>query len=201
MSTKSVKQVLQDNDYINTETGEITPIRYLPGYPLQYRFDASRGIININGEKPITKKGQAFKLQPVAFRVFQDDILNFGFKRWAEFFFLNEKNALCNLLVHGYSVENLMHTIQQMFYDNVNLCQVQLTIKPIEKVNKATGNKYFIAEFSYKELTKEQIQKSEALTNGLRIWREDTLTGDAKIEWKRNYSPPIEVLNGHRKEG
>ncbi len=127
-------------------------IKYLPGHPRQYRFDASRGIINLNGETPVTKKSQAFSFIPIGYRLFKDDILGMGKKKWAEFFFLNKSNQVCNLLVHGYSVEQLMKTIEQMYYDEANLCDVELTLKPIERTNKVAESKYFIADFSYKLL-------------------------------------------------
>ena len=118
-------------------------IKYLPGHPRQYRFDASRGIINLNGETPVTKKSQAFSFIPIGYRLFKDDILGMGKKKWAEFFFLNQSNQVCNLLVHGYSVEQLMKTIEQMYYDEANLCDVELTLKPIERTNKVAESKYF----------------------------------------------------------
>ena len=38
-----------------TKDGELK-IKYLPGYPRSYRFDASRGTFNENGENTLTKK-------------------------------------------------------------------------------------------------------------------------------------------------
>ena len=122
---------------INAETAEVAPIAYLPGRPRQYRFDASRGMFNLKGETPITKPKESLTLIPVAFRIFRDSILGQSTKRWAELFFLNQGNQVCNLLLHGYSVDNLMGLNEEIFYDQVNLCQIELTITPAERTSKA----------------------------------------------------------------
>ena len=135
-NTKSLLPISNANgNLINTDTGEAQSIMYLSGRPRQYRFDASKGQFNIKGEIPLTKKGKAFTILPVAFRIFKDDILGMGVKKWVEFYFINEKTQLCALLFHGYSVENLLRMTDEMFYDGVNLCQVALTIEPIEKTS------------------------------------------------------------------
>ena len=115
---QSLLNVLNNNGF-TAGIGESRDILYLPGYPLQYRFDASSGNFNIGGEKPITKKGEPLTIQVCAYRIFRDSIIGFPMKRWTEFFFLSEKHAVCNLLVHGYSVDNLMRIIQAMYYDQV----------------------------------------------------------------------------------
>jgi hypothetical protein len=73
-------------------------IKYLSGYPRSYRFDASRGTFNENGETVLTKKGEPFTFAPIAYRKFRDDIMGFGAKNWIEFFFLNESLQVCALM-------------------------------------------------------------------------------------------------------
>ncbi len=197
---KSILNALENSGISQAAIGESVEIRYLAGYPLQYRFNASAGLINIGGEKPVTQKGAPFTFRPCAYRLFKDKILNFNYKRWAEFFFINETNAICNLLIHGYSVENLMLSVQSMYYDNLNLCSVALTLKPIERTNKATGNKYFIAEFGYKPLPREEVEKVQEVIREIPIWREDTLTGDAVVELSENYSPPTSERPSQNKQ-
>ncbi len=185
-------------NFVDPETGELK-IRYRPGYPRSYRFDASRGLFSINGETPITKKAEPLTFIPIGYRLFKDDILGYGLKKWAEFFFLNEEGHLCSLLFHGYSVENLERTTLDLFYDSVNLSQVILTAKPVEKIKQSgegKGNKYFIAEFSYKVLDAEKQEEVKQLGEALNIWRTETLTGDAEVEISVNYKPPIQHLNG-----
>lgn len=111
-----------NTNFVNPDTGELT-IKYRPGYPRSYRFDASRGVINVNGEINITKKGEALSFIPIGYRLFKDDILGYGLKKWAEFFFVNEGGQLCSLLFHGYSVENLERRTNDLFVRPVILCR------------------------------------------------------------------------------
>ncbi len=96
----------------------------------------------------------------MAYRIFSDDILGMGRRKWAEFFFLNEERMLCNLLLHGYSVQNLMQVMAgRMFYDNVKLTEVRLRITPVQKESKSPGvegKKYHIAQFDYEPITPEE---------------------------------------------
>lgn len=169
-------------------------IKYLAGHPRPYRFDASRGVINLNGETVITKKGEPFRFIPIAYRIFSDNILGLGKKKWAEFFFLNQASQVCNLLVHGYSVDQLMRTVEAMFYDEANLCEVELSLKPMERTNQASGNKYFVGEFSYRLLEQKPKDILFTITSELELWREETFTGDAEVMLVLNYHPPVTGL-------
>ncbi len=178
---------------VDKNTGEVQ-IKYFPGRPRKYRFDASRGNFFLNSD-PITKPKQPLTIIPIAYRIFADDILGYGRKRWAEFFFLNDALHVCSLLVHGYSVQNLLKIVaDQMFYDNLKITEVALTITPVQrecKSEEAKGKKYFIAEFSYKPVGSDDLEILKACTAGLQVWREETLTGDAKMEVSENFNPPI----------
>ena len=188
-----------ETNFVNKETGEIE-VKYRPGHPRQYRFDASRGMFNVAGNENLTKKGEALSFIPVAYRIFKDDILGYGLKSWAEFFFINNSGHMCSLLFHGYSVENLEKCTNDLFYDDVNLAQVTITATPIEKTKNSEGegkgNKYFMAEFSYKVLTEEKQKEIKPLGEDLQIFRQDTLTGDCKLELSVGYKPNIQMLNG-----
>ena len=156
-----------------TADGELK-IKYLSGYPRPYRFDASRGTFNENGETVLTKKGEPFTFAPIAYRKFRDDIMGFGAKNWIEFFFLNESLQVCALMFHGYSVDEFMRLANRMFYDDVSPWDCLITATPNEEVSnnpEAKGQKYFIAQFSYKPLSKEEAAKLEQATESLQIWR------------------------------
>jgi hypothetical protein len=186
-----------NGNLVNADSGEVFALRYLPGYPRQIRFDASKGNFNLNGDTSLSKKGEPFHFIPVAYRVFTDDILGMGRRRWAEFFFLNEARQVCALLFHGYSVENFVRlAANSMFYDDVTPCEVILIATLLEKVSKApeaNGNKYFIAEFSYKKLDKADRATLSAAVRDVPIWRDETTTGDARIGFAENWNPPHEV--------
>jgi len=185
---------LQTN-FTNAETGKLN-IKYRPGFPRHYRFDASRGVFSLN-EMTITKRGEPLTFISISYRIFKDDILGFGLKKWAEFFFLNQAGHVCSLLFHGYSVENLERKTNELFYDEVNLSEVILTVTPIEKTKKegeGKGSKYFIAEFSYQVLTNDQRQEIKLLGEALNIWRADTLTENSTTELSVNYYPPFQFI-------
>ena len=79
------------------------------------------------------------------------------------------------------------------------MTEVQLTATPIEKIvqsGEAKGSKYFIADFSYKVLSKEDREFTNLIGESLEIWRTDTLTGDAMMELSVNYLPPFQLING-----
>ena len=175
-----------------SKDGELL-IKYLSGYRRSYRFDASRGRFNENGENVLTQKGETFSFVPIGYRKFTDDILGYGKKTWIEFFFLNESLQVCALMFHGYSVDEFMKSANRMFYDDVSPCDCLITATPNEKVSnnpEAKGSKYFIAQFSYKPLPKEDATKLEQATESLQIWRQDTTTGDAEIQLFQNWKPP-----------
>ena len=180
-------------DLVNAETGELN-VLYFPGHPKVTRFDAGLGVFTDDEKTPLSKRGDPFTIRPVAFRLFTDDILGMGKKRWAEFFYVNEARIMCNLMVHGYSVDELMKLVPKLFYQQANICQVALTLKPFERVSKAEdakGKKFYICEFSAVRLTEEECHMNEMIGSSLKIWRNDTLTGDAITESSRHYRSPI----------
>ena len=184
-----------ETNFTDSETGELQ-IKYRPGFPRNYRFDASRGLFGLN-EMAITKKGEPLSFMAISYRIFQDDILGYGLKKWVEFFFINQLGHVCSLLFHGYSVENLERCTQDLFYDEVNLSEVILTVTPIEKTKKegeGKGSKYFIAEFSYQVLTNEQRNEIKWLGEALNVWRTDTLTRNSTMGLSVNYHPPIQFI-------
>ncbi len=184
-----------ETNFANQETGELQ-IKYRPGFPRHYRFDASRGLISLS-DMNITKKAEPISFIPISYRIFQDDILGYGLKKWAEFFFINQLGHVCSLLFHGYSVENLEKGTHDLYYDEVNLSEVILTVTPIEKTKKegeGKGSKYFIAEFSYKVLSNEQRNEMKLLGEALNVWRTDTLTGNSTMELSVNYNPPNQLI-------
>ncbi len=180
---------------IDPETGELK-IRYRVGHPRSYKFDASRGTFGIVNGDTLTKKGEPFSFVPVAYRIFRDDILGYGLKNWAEFFFVNEAGQMSSILFHGYSVENLNMITSDLYYDDVNLSETLLTVTPTERMNKKESAKYYIAEFSYKVLDEKEKEAVRVLADGLSIYREGTVTGEVKIELSANYKPPINMING-----
>ena len=179
-------------DKLDEATGEVAQVpafRYLPGHPRQVRFDAKAGQFNINGTVPL---GASISFVPLAWRVFQDDILNMGRKLWAELFFADEKGAVCAVLFHGYSVENLYRLIEPLFYDDLALADVRVTVTAEKKQTTKDGKAatYYIAQFSYTAADPAEVAARRDFARDFAIWRAETHTGNADTRIQHGYTVP-----------
>ena len=173
------------------ESFDITKIKYLEAHPRQYRFDAKEGIFNINGTEKI---GRTLTFQPVAWRIFTDNILNMGSKTWAELFFIDDKNCLSAILFHGYSVDNVFRLIEPLYYDEQTLADVIITAVAEKKENTKITPKgvYYIATFSYKIGEKEKTAQLKTVSQTLRIFRQETLSDMAQLKTSYGFFNPFE---------
>lgn len=167
--------------------------KYLEGHPRQYRFDAKEGNFNINGAD---KLGNTLTFQPIAWRIFTDNILNMGTKNWAEIFFVDDKNCVSAVLFHGYSVDNIFRLIEPLYYDDLTLADVVITAVAEKKENNKIQPKgiYHIATFSYKLGTPERTAELKAFAGSHKIFRQETLTDIANIKTAFNYYNPFAAL-------
>jgi hypothetical protein len=181
-------------DFTNPESGELE-ILYFPGHPKVIIFDATKGVFCDDEKNPLTAPSEPFIIHPIAFRLFQDNIFGMGLKKWAEFFFLNEEKIICSLLVHSYSVDELMSLIPKLYYQRANICEVALSIKPEERTSKtpgAAGKKFFICMFSLTRLSEDLIAFNKLVSENFNIWREASFTAHAVMETSRNYKKPVQ---------
>lgn len=181
-------------DIIDEATGEVIKtvdrFKYLLGVPKQYRSDNKAGEFNINGVKSL---GNTFTFQPIAWRVFQDDILNSGLKQWIELFFIDDKDCVSVIIFHGFSCENLLNMAAPLFYDDVTLADVIITAKLGQHESKAEGAKkakYFIAEFTYEDGDPEKTKELQAYADEHQIYRRATLTPNAEYEAVHKFFNP-----------
>jgi len=172
--------------------------KYLEGHPRQYRFDAKEGMFNINGAE---KLGRTLTFQPIAWRIFTDNILNMGTKNWAEIFFIDDKNCVSAVLFHGYSVDNIFRLIEPLYYDDLTLADVVITAVAEKKENNKIQPKgvYYIATFSYKMADPAQTAPLKAFAQdrsagAAKIFRQETLTDIANIKTAMNYYNPFAQL-------
>ena len=177
-------------------TGEVVNnYKYLEGHPRQYRFDAKEGVFNINGTEKVgsPSHGRTLTFQPIAWRIFTDNILNMGTKNWAEIFFIDEKNCVSAVLFHGYSVDNIFRLIEPLYYDDLTLADVVITAIAEKKENNKIQPKgvYYIATFSYKMADVEQTKTLKQFANEVKIFRQETLTDIANIKTAMNYYNPF----------
>lgn len=173
----------------------IPSFKYLEGHPRQYRFDAKEGVFNINGTEKLggPSQGRSLTFQPIAWRIFTDNILNMGTKNWAELFFIDEKDCVSAVLFHGYSVDNIYRLIEPLFYDDLTLADVLITATAERKENTRIQPKgvYYIASFSYKLADPVRTAELKAYAESHRIFRHETLTDIANIKTAYNYFNPF----------
>ncbi|WP_018620775.1 hypothetical protein [Spirosoma luteum] len=186
-----VSTSLKSYQKVNELTGEVTnKFKYLEGHPRQYRFDAKEGIFNINGTE---KLGRTLTFQPIAWRIFTDNILNMGTKNWAELFFVDEQNCVSAVLFHGYSVDNIFRLIEPLYYDDLILADVIITAVAEKKEYTKSQPKgtYYIATFSYKMADIETTKTLKEFSDGVKIFRQETLTDIANVKTAFNFYNPF----------
>ncbi|PHN01888.1 hypothetical protein [Flavilitoribacter nigricans] len=183
---------------------DLPEIKYLPGFPRKYRFDAKNGKLNFNGETDITPKGQAFTIIPLAHRIFTDEILGYSRRKWAEMFFVNQAGHVCSLLFHGYSVDQLQVILGDLYYEDAGLTDIRLTVHPEPRSNDF-GN-YYVASFGFEVLPPADREQLALVAESLPpIYRQDifirracasgTNSGMAKAQyhaWKNVQLPELE---------
>jgi hypothetical protein len=190
-SAPKIVRGLKSYQYFDFEKGEVVcPYKYLEGHPKQYRFDAKEGLFSIHG---IEQLGDTFTFQPIAWRIFSDNILRMGTKNWAEIFFMDEKNCVSALLFHGYSVDNMYKLIEPLFYDDLTLADVVITAKAEKKENTKITPKgvYYIAGFSYQLAPREKVQEVQDFVRDNKIFRQETLTDLAHIKVASGFYNPL----------
>lgn len=186
-----VTSSLKPYQKVNELTGEVvSKFKYLEGHPRQYRFDAKEGIFNINGTE---KLGRTLTFQPIAWRIFTDNILNMGTKNWAEIFFIDEKNCVSAVLFHGYSVDNIFRLIEPLYYDDLTLADVVITAVAEKKEYTKSQPKgtYYIATFTYKMANVEETKGLKQYVAETKIFRQETLTDIANIKTSLGYYNPF----------
>lgn len=180
---------------IDAETGEVlAKYLYIEGQPKQYRFDAKEGAFSIHyDENNVEKVGPSLSFQPLAWRIFTDDILGQNLKTWAELFFIDQTGCVSQVLFHGYSVANLERLIQPLYYNRVKLNEVVLTVTAQRKENTKIQPKgvYFIASFTYKPADKAQTEELADFVETVRLYRRDTLTEKAQTQVSMNLFNPF----------
>lgn len=184
IKVKDLKKFISKDGAIN--------IKYLKGRPRPYRFDASRGQLNINGEIPVTNPGKPFTIIPIAYRIFTDRLFELPRREWLELFFIDEAGAISIVMFHGYSVEEFMQMTQKLFYEDLGITEIEITVSPQAKESKTSGSKYYIASFEYKAAPKEYVETVKGIMAGLEVYRADTLRPSNDLIVWENY--PVSLL-------
>lgn len=191
---------------VDTTTGEIvyfSKYKYLEGAPKQYRFNAQNGQFNINGDQILMdSKGktiESFSLQPIAWRIFEENLFGRGRKeKWAEIFFIDEKNCVSGIMVNNTTLEELSKLSESLFYDDLTLADVVLNIKPEKIENERDGQKrsWYIGRFSYELANPATVAELRQFAQDFNIYRRDTLTSTA-VYWVKSDTFRIPEVEGH----
>jgi hypothetical protein len=125
-----------------------------------------------------------------------------GRKLWAELFYADDKGAICAVLFHGYSVENLYRLIEPLFYDDLTLADVVVKVTAEKKQTTKEGKTatYYIAQFSYEPAAAEEVAARRDYARDLPIWRAETYTGAADVRIQHGYTVPAEGDDPHSLE-
>lgn len=84
----------------------------------------------------------AVRLQPIAWRIFEENLFARGRKEtWAELFFVDEKDCVSSIMVNNTTLEELRKLAENLFYDDIKLSDIVLTIKPEKAENEREGQK------------------------------------------------------------
>jgi hypothetical protein len=172
---------------VDKETGEeifVPKYKYIPGSPKQYRYNSQNGQFNINGERilldgkgsPITQ----FSFQPIAWRIFEENMFGRGrADKWCEIFFIDDKDCVSTIMFNNTTLEELTKLAERMFYDDITLADIVLTVKP-EKVESKTENKsWHIGRFSDDFAEKAKTTELQEYATDYPIFRRDTITETA----------------------
>ena len=188
---------LKELENLMDEKSKALNLKYLKGHPRQYRFDASRGVFNIQGEIPVTKAGKPFSLIPISYRVFKDSLFGTSKRNWLELFFIDNIGAVSSVMVHGYSVEHFFNMSQKLFYEDLKITEIKITITPQER-QTAKGEKYFIAEFEHEAADPAYLKLVKANVKDFELYREDTIQPtNTMIVWE-NY--PLCIVESEKLE-
>lgn len=164
----------------NPQTGEMQQIKYFEGSPKQYRFNGQNGRFNIDG---ITDAGTTLTLQPVAYRVFNDDLFARGrVDNWAEIFFVDAEGCLSSIMFNNSSVTELMDLVPRLFYAGQNLTDVVLNITAEKKATEKKGEKvtWYLAKFDFVAASAEAVAALAEFARQNPIYRKDTVTPAAE---------------------
>ena len=161
------------------EGGEIMTPSYIVGQPRDYRLNLGNGVLTLGGGKQVTEPKASFKVLPISVREIEGAIFGQSAKKWYEVYFINEAGHLSLFMFHGFSVDNLNRASQELRYDETNLCEVIWNVRLVEKTNKATNSTYYMAEFSFEEVTTADLVTLKAVQQNIEetygaIYRQDT---------------------------
>lgn len=139
------------NCSMNTEIFEFAtkpvsgPYMYQPGWPLPWRFNAKTGIFECMGNQ-MTGPGESVIMVILAYRVFKGEIFGYPPRPWVELYTATKGEAIANLLLHEYSVENFLSYLNRdLFYINEPINEVVTELIPVK--SKGEHGDFYVVDF------------------------------------------------------
>ena len=100
-------------------------------------------------------------------------------------------------MVHGYSVEHFFNMSQKLFYEDLKITEIKITITPQER-QTAKGEKYYIAEFEHEAADADYLKLAKVSIKDFELFREDTIQPtNTMIVWE-NY--PLCIVESEKLE-
>ncbi|MEM6297311.1 MAG: hypothetical protein AAF740_01340 [Bacteroidota bacterium] len=187
----------------NPATGEVlspeqlkNEIKYFPGKPLSIRANMGKdGNFNVNGKDVI---GKTFSFRPVSWRFFNACLYNDQkkglYRDWVEIFFVYEykgRKVIASILFHGYSCEAFKDAMSDLFYEDLQLWQVEVTALPQTKESNGPDKaKYHICDFEFKALKDDDLEQAEFYQRWAELvkpFRSDSISESESMEASHHY--------------
>ena len=133
--------------------------------------------------KPISE----FSLQPIAWRIFEENLFAKGRKEtWAEVFFIDDRNRVGGIMFNGSTLEELRRLSEDLCYDDIQLSDIVLTVKAEKKNGRKTAKSKRgtlrgrpCGRFSYQLAEPDKVKELREFAQDFPIYRRDTLTATA----------------------
>ena len=77
-------------------TLDLKTVKYFPGKPRNYKFNAKEGVFFDDKEEKLGKSGASLKVVPLSYRTFFAEIFKMDRREWLELFFLNAAGHVCS---------------------------------------------------------------------------------------------------------
>jgi hypothetical protein len=159
-------------DSVPAPADALPPIRYLEGHPRQYGFDTATGVFSLNQAGPL---GRSLTIQPIGWRIFTDNILHRGTRRWAELFFIDQQQCVATILFQDGSVARLARLLEPLYYDDLTLADVLLNMVA-ERRDHAPADDRYVAHFGMTPADPARTLALKHYAQTHRIFRHETRT-------------------------
>ncbi len=174
-------------------TLDLKTVKYFPGKPRNYKFNAKEGVFFDDKEEKLGKSGASLKIVPLSYRTFFAEMFKMDRREWLELFFLNAAGHVCSLLLHRHSVSQFADLSAHLFYEEASPVEIELEIKPDVRQHPEHG-KYFVATYDFKVLPAKVKKVPAAILKSLPpVYRRDTALATEMMNTWLGY-PDLESL-------